>query len=155
MKVKLKHKEDFMIHYFDKYVNEANTYIKGLAEELGHPEDTQQTIRLVRSVLHCIRDRITVSESLDLLSQLPMMLKALYVEQWTYHEKPPLQYSDMEGLAQAVKQEQERLGEQKFDWPEPTEELVKKVAASLRKYITDGQAIHVLEQMPKEVRELF
>lgn len=144
-----------MIHYFDKHINEANAYIKALAEELGHPEDTRQTIRLVRSVLHCIRERISISESLDLLSQLPMMLKALYVEQWVYHEKPPLQYNDLEGLAEAVEAEQARLGERSFDWPEPTEDLVKIVAASLRQYLTDGQAIHIIEQMPEEVRELF
>lgn len=144
-----------MIHYFDKYVSETNTYVKGLAEELGHPEEITQTIRLLRAVLHSIRDRIDMGESLDLLSQLPMILKALYVEQWKYHEKPPLRYKDMEGLAEAVKKEQERIGEQSFDWPEPTEELVKKVVSSLRQFMTDGQAIHVMGQMPKEVRELF
>lgn len=144
-----------MIHYFDKYVSETNTYVKDLAQELGHPEEITQTIRLLRAVLHSIRDRIDMGESLDLLSQLPMILKGLYVEQWKYHEKPPLNYKDMEGLAEAVKKEQERIGEQSFDWPEPTEELVKKVVSSLRRFMTDGQAIHVMGQMPKEVRELF
>ncbi len=144
-----------MVHYFDNYLKEANTYIKGLAQALGHPEDTEQTIRLLRSVLHCLRDRISVAESLDLLSQLPMMLKSLYVEQWTYHEKPPLQYDNLAGLAEAVEKEQAQLGERKFDWPESTEELAKKVTASLRQYLTDGQAIHIIEQMPTGVRELF
>lgn len=143
-------------HYFDKYVQEANTYIKELANELGHPEEQTQTIRLLRAVLHTIRDRIQVGESLDLMSPLPMILKGLYVEQWKYHEKPPLNYKDMEGFKEEVKKEQEKIGEQSFDWPEPTEELIKKVLGSLRKhYITDGQAIHVMEQMPKEVQEIF
>lgn len=145
-----------MIHYFDKYLNEANTYVKELASELGHENEPEKTIRLLRAVLHTLRDRITVSESLDLISQLPMVLKALYVEQWKYHEKPPLNYKDIEGFAQAVKKEQERLGEQAFDWEESTEDLAKVVLSSLREhYLTDGQAIHILDQMPKEVRELF
>lgn len=143
------------MHYFDKYVHEANTYVKELSYELGHENEHEQTVRLLRGVLHTIRDRITIAESLDLLSQLPMMLKALYVEQWKYHEKPPLRFDDIEGFTEAVKNEQARLGERKFDWDEPTEDLVKIVFTSLRKYITDGQAIHVLDQMPKEVRELF
>ncbi len=145
-----------MIHYFDKYVAEANTYIKDLAVELGHPEDTQQTIRLLRATLHTLRDRMSVSESLDLLSQLPMMLKGLFVEQWTYHERPPLHFEDIEGFAEAVKNEQARLGEQNFDWEEPTGDLIKIILSSLKEhYLTDGQAIHVLEQMPEGVRELF
>lgn len=144
-----------MTHYFDKHVSEANEFVKNLSSELGHPEEQTQTIRLLRAVLHTIRDRISISESLDLLAQLPMMLKALYVEQWKYHEKPPLDYSDIDGFKDAVKREQEKMGEQKFDWPESTEDLAKIVLASLRKYITDGQAIHVMDQMPKEVKEIF
>lgn len=144
-----------MIHYFDKHGQEANEFVKELSNNLGHPEEQTQTIRLLRAVLHTVRDRITISESLDLLAQLPMMLKALYVEQWKYHEKPPLNYDDMEGLTTAVKKEQERMGEQSFDWQESTEDLVKIVLTSLRKYITDGQAIHVMDQMPKEVKAIF
>lgn len=144
-----------MIHYFDKHVQEANEFVKELSNNLGHPEEQTQTIRLLRAVLHTVRDRITISESMDLLAQLPMMLKALYVEQWKYHEKPPLNYDDMEGLTTAVKKEQERMGEQSFDWQESTEDLVKIVLTSLRKYITDGQAIHVMDQMPKEVKAIF
>lgn len=144
-----------MMHYFDKHVQEANEFVKDLSAELGHPDDQTQTIRLLRAVLHTVRDRITISESMDLLSQLPMMLKALYVEQWKYHEKPPLDYDDMAGLKEAVKQEQERMGEQKFDWPESTEDLIKIVLSALRKYLTSGQAIHVMDQMPKEVKAIF
>ena len=144
-----------MNHYFDEYLNEANRFVNELSKELGHPEEEEQTIRLLRSVLHTIRDRISVSESLDFLSQLPMILKAFYVEQWAYHEKPPLHYEDLEGFAAAVKSQQARLGEKNFDWPEPTGEIVKKVLKALRQYVTDGQAIHVLEQLPKGVRELF
>lgn len=144
-----------MIHYFDKHVQEANEFVKELSNNLGHPEEHTQTIRLLRAVLHTVRDRIKVGESLDLISQLPMMLKALYVEQWKYHEKPPLNYDDMAGMAEAVKKEQERMGEQSFDWQESTEDLVKTVLSSLRKYISDGQAIHVMEQMPKEVKAIF
>ncbi|WP_017731866.1 DUF2267 domain-containing protein [Nafulsella turpanensis] len=144
-----------MNHYFDEYLNDANRFVNKLSEDLGHPEDSEQTIRLVRAVLHTIRDRISIAESLDFLSQLPMILKALYVEQWTYHEQPPLHYEDLEGFADAVKNQQARLGEKDFDWPEPTIELVKKVLKNLREYISDGQAIHILEQMPEGVRELF
>lgn len=145
-----------MIHYFDKHVQEANEFVKELSNELGHPEEHTQTIRLLRAVMHTIRDRIQMGESLDLISPLPMMLKALYVEQWKYHEKPPLNYKDMEGFKEAVKQEQARIGEQSFDWPEPTEELIKKVLGALRKhYISEGQAMHVMEQMPKEVQGIF
>ena len=143
------------MHVFDNYFNEANAYVNELAYELGHENDQKSTIRLLRAVLHTIRDRITFGESLHLLAQLPMVLKALYVEQWTYHENPPLFYDDIAGFTEAVKNEQAKFGEQKFGRKESAEDQVKVVIASLRKFITDGEAIHVLDQMPKEVRELF
>lgn len=148
-------KKEECMHYFDKHVKEINTYLKELSFELGHENDTEQTVRLLRAVLHTIRDRITIPESIDLLAQLPMMLKAIYVEQWSCHEKPPLSFDDIEGFTEAVKNKQAQFGERKFDWNESTEELAMIVISSLRKYITDGQAIHVMDQMPKEVKELF
>lgn len=143
------------LHYFDKHLHEINQFIDELAENLGHPEDTTQTIRLLRATLHTIRDRITMGESLDLISQFPMMLKALYVEQWKYHEKPPLDFKDMESFTNEVKKRQDRMGEQSFDWPESTVDMVKIVLASLQKYMGDGQAIHIISQMPKEFQKLF
>ena len=149
-------KGGIMVHYFDKYVAEANTFINELSDELGHPDDPQQTIRLLKATLHTLRDRMTISESLDLVAQLPMMLKGLFVEQWKYHEKPPLHFEDIEGFAEAVKNEQARLGAQKINWEEPTADLIKIILQSLREhYLSDGQAIHVLDQMPPGVRELF
>ena len=143
------------LHYFDKHLHEVNGFIEELASNLGHPEEKTQTIRLLKATLHTIRDRIHFGESLDLISQFPMILKALYVEGWKYHEKPPLDFDDIEGFKNEVKNLQDRMGEQSFDWPEPTEDLIKIVMSSLQKYISDGQAVHVLSQMPKEVQKLF
>lgn len=144
-----------MNKYFDEYLNDANRFINELSKDLGHPEEQIQTIRILRAVLHTIRDRISIPESLDFMSQLPMMLKAFYVEQWTFHEQPPLHYEDIEGFAAAVKNQQARLGETNSDWKEPTVELVQKTLNALRKYVSEGQAIHVMGQMPEGVRELF
>lgn len=73
---------------FNKYAQEGNEFLKELAVELGHPEEINRTAIILRSVLHLFRDRITISESFDFLSQLPMFLKGIYVENWKYSEKP-------------------------------------------------------------------
>jgi len=73
---------------FERYAQDANAFIKRLAQELGHPEEPRRAEIIVRSVLHTLRDRITVAESLNFMAQLPMFLKALYVDEWKYREKP-------------------------------------------------------------------
>lgn len=141
-------------HNFDKFVQEANTYLNKLASELGHPEEQGRTLKLWRAVMHTVRDRITVAESFDLMSQLPMLLKGIYAEQWKYHEKPPLEYDTMEEMKDHVKKLQDSYGESAFDWSKSTEELISAVLGSLNEYFTDGQMEHLQKQLPKEVKEL-
>lgn len=139
---------------FEEYAKEGKTFLKELAADLGHPGEEETTARVLRAVLHTFRDRITMSESLDVLSQLPMFLKAIYVEQWKYMETP-LKIRGLEEFKDAVKAEQAKFGEQEFQWKESTEEIIKTTFLSLKKYLTEGQAGHVLGQMPKEVQEIF
>lgn len=140
---------------FEKYAQEANAYVKQLAAELGHPEEVGQTYILLRAVLHTMRDRIQISESFHVLSQLPMFLKGVYVEHWHYREHP-LQFQSLEEFKDAVKQEQARHGEQQFNWNQHTEDLIQMVITSLGKhYLTEGQLKHIATQMPKEAQPLF
>ncbi len=143
-----------MAFNFEEYASQGKAFLRELAANLGHPADEQTTARILRAVLHTFRDRITMSESLDVLAQLPMFLKSVYVEQWKYRETP-LKLRSMEDFKEAVKAEQNRLGERQFNWPESTEEIVKTTFLSLKKYLTEGEATHVLSQMPKEIQEIF
>lgn len=143
-----------MAFNFETYANEGKAFLRELASNLGHPDDEQTAARVLRAVLHTFRDRITISESLDVLAQLPMFLKGVYVEQWKYREAP-LKIKTLEEFKEAVKKEQANFGEQSFGWQEPTEEIIKTTFLSLKKFLTEGEASHVLGQMPKEIQELF
>lgn len=144
-----------MANHFDKFAQEANEYLNNLAEGLGHPEATGQTYILLRAVLHTVRDRIQISESLHVLSQLPLFLKGVYVEHWQYRDQP-LQFQTLEEFKTAVKEEQEKHGEQQFNWSQHTEDLIAMVLTSLAtRYLTNGQLQHIATQMPQEVKSLF
>jgi uncharacterized protein (DUF2267 family) len=138
----------------DKFAKEGRTFINELNDQLGHPGEDEASSRLLRSVLHVLRDRITISENLDVLAQLPMFLKAVYVEQWKYREKP-LKFDTMEDFKERVKKEQSRMGERDFQWSEPTEELIINIFIALRRYFSDGQLKHIFDQMPKEIKEVM
>jgi uncharacterized protein (DUF2267 family) len=144
-----------MANHFEKFAQEGNAYINQLAADLGHPQEKGQAYILLRAVLHTIRDRITISESFHLLSQLPMFLKAVFTEHWQYREQP-LQFQTVEEFKDAVKEEQARHGEQQFNWSQSTEDLISMVLSSLgTRYLTEGQLQHIAMQMPKEVQPLF
>ena len=50
---------------FDKYAQEAQAFLNKLSEDLGHKEEKQRTLIILRAVLHTVRDRITIAESFD------------------------------------------------------------------------------------------
>ena len=58
---------------FEKYENEAREFVKEVANELNNPNDHKTAIRIMKSVMHAIRDILTIEESLHLISQLPFV----------------------------------------------------------------------------------
>lgn len=139
---------------FEKYAQEGNSFIKILARELGHPDEIARTGIILRSVLHTLRDRISMGESLNLLSQLPMLLKAVYVDNWEYNDRP-VPVKTRADFYQAVEKHQKSYGEKQFNWSNSTAEIVQTVLTTLGKYISQGEFEDVISQLPKELKELF
>lgn len=138
---------------FDKFSHDAHKYIKELAEDLGHPEEKERVLIIWRSVMHTLRDRIHLGESFQVLDPLPMIFKGIYVENWKYSEKPGLDYDSLEGMKNEVKKLQAQKGEQDFPWEKSTEEIISITLNSLKRFMSESQLEHILDQMPKEIKE--
>ncbi len=65
---------------FMQYAAKGNAFVNQVSDELNVPRD--QAGRVIRSVLHALRNRLSLDESFQLLAQLPMALKAVYVDGW-------------------------------------------------------------------------
>jgi uncharacterized protein (DUF2267 family) len=68
---------------FTQFATEGNTFLKKYAKEMNLANNTDKAGRILSSILHALRDVITTQESLQLISQFPMFLKAVYVNGWT------------------------------------------------------------------------
>ena len=105
--------------------------------------------------MHSIRDRIQISESLDLISPLPLILRGIYTTGWKYTDSPPYKYKTIEEMKDQVKDLQNQYGEQEFNWSKSTDEIISIVLDSLqKKYFTQGQMDHIRTQLPDEVKSL-
>ena len=67
---------------FDQYAAEGNTFMKGYADELGLAKDPEKAGRILTTILHGLRSLISTEDSLQFIAQLPMFLKAVYVNDW-------------------------------------------------------------------------
>jgi len=139
---------------FAKYAEEGHQFTTSLAAELGHPEEISRTGILLRAVLHVLRERLTIAESFNLLSQFPMFLKGLYVDNWKYREKP-LKLKSKQEFLDEVEKYQSQYGESDFSWNKTTEKLVQIVFKALNNYISEGEFEDVIAQMPLELKAYF
>lgn len=139
---------------FDKFAQEGNRFINNLATRLDHPDETTRTGILLRAVLHTLRDRLTISEAMDMLAQLPMFMKGIYADNWTYRERPT-GIRTLEEFTEEVKRHQNMYGENRFDWEMPTKDMVHIVLSELSQYISEGETRHILSQLPEDIRQLI
>ncbi|HEX2970495.1 MAG TPA: DUF2267 domain-containing protein [Bacteroidales bacterium] len=139
---------------FEKYAHEGNSFIKELSMNLGHPGETARAGIILRAVMHTLRERISIGESLNLVSQLPMFLKGIYVDNWEFNDRQS-RIKTIEDFKDEVKRLQEQYGEQQFDWELPTDEIIRVVFSTLNRYVSEGESEDIIAQMPKELKELF
>lgn len=74
---------------FNLYAKEGNTFLKEYTKEMNLGNDTNKAGRIFAAILHALRDIITPQESLQFMAQLPMFLKAVYVNGWTMKKEKP------------------------------------------------------------------
>ena len=140
---------------FNQYATEGNTFLKHYAIEMDLAHDSNKAGRILIAVLHALRDIITTEESLQLIAQLPMFLKAVYVNGWSIKKNKPKikRMSDFLELVRA------------YDWPaelndfefsdEVTERYVNTTFLSLRKYVSPGEMEDIRDGLPKDLKSMI
>jgi uncharacterized protein (DUF2267 family) len=138
---------------YEHYAQEARKFVKEVALELGDADSIDQADRIMTSVLHSLRDLLTPEESLHLISQLPMMLKAIYVNGWRLHTKNRIRSIDE--FIECLMLKNPRTAPQDFGNDEKAIERTKAVFKVLRNHIAIGEVKDIVSQLPSELTELW
>lgn len=125
----------------------THIWINDLDERLEW-NNKPRTYRLLRSVLHALRDRLQLNEATDLGAQLPTLLRGIYYEQWRPSGTPVRTRSKTAFLT--------RIDEDFHQDPLPnTEQAVMAVFELLNKKVTAGEIEHVRHALPNDLRTLW
>lgn len=135
------------LRVFDHTVHLSDAWLKELGIQLGWT-DRQSAYAALRSVLHALRDRMSVDEAAQLGAQLPMLLRGVYYEGWHPAGKPRKDRHKAQ-FFDHVRQEIRRDGN--FD-PEPVVEAVFELLANR---ISTGEIDDIKGLLPAELRELW
>jgi uncharacterized protein (DUF2267 family) len=107
-----------------------------------------RSYRLLKAVLHALRDSLQVNEAADLGAQLPGLLRGAYYEQWRPALTPIKNRSVDEFLS--------RVNEDFKKDPIPNSaQAVMAVFQLLTKRITEGEIEDVRRSLPAEVRNIW
>ena len=142
-----------MAYQFIHFAQEAEKFTKNLAQDLGHPEDMDKVRRILKAVLHTLRDRITIQESFQLMAQLPTLIKGLFVDNWKYSERP-LNYRTKKSFLEALRNSEHLTHPDDFPNEEYAIFAVNTVLRNLSHYVSPGEIADMLAQLPAEIRSL-
>lgn len=129
---------------FDATVEKTNNILHQIEQAYGWPKDRRnQSYAALRTILHALRDRLTVEVSAHLAAQLPLLVRGIYYDGWDPSAVP--MKMDREMFLARVRQE----------FPYAIEggiqHLVDTVLQILRRHITEGEWDDLKSTLPKDL----
>ncbi|MCM2301589.1 MAG: DUF2267 domain-containing protein [Flavobacteriaceae bacterium] len=140
-----------MAHDFTKFALEGNKFLKDYTAELNLGEDTDKAYRILTAILHAFRGMISFQESVQLISQFPMFLKAVYVNRWDTKQNK----TKPKNTEQFIALVREKCGNTAaIDFPDDdiSEMYFSVTFISLRKYISFGELEDLKSNLPKDLK---
>jgi uncharacterized protein (DUF2267 family) len=138
---------------YEQYAHEARKFLNEVALELGDAGNSDQAERIMTAVLHTLREILSPQESLHLIAQLPMMLKAIYVNGWHLGAKNRIRSKDE--FIECLLLQNPRTAPQDFGNDEKAIERTRAVFKVLRNHIAIGEVKDIVSQLPSELTELW
>ena len=127
-------------------VQKTQEWLKELIEN-GDLADMQESLAVLRAVLHHLRDRLTLEEAVDLGAQLPTLVRGIYYEGWQPRKRPQRIRSRQKFVHQ--------VAEKNFPNAVPSEQAIRDVFALLAHHCDPGEISDVIGQLPGELKELW
>ncbi|TNH21787.1 DUF2267 domain-containing protein [Micromonospora orduensis] len=139
---------DTMISAFESSLDKTNLILKDIEAAYGWPKDRRnQSYAALRTVLHLLRDRLPVNESVEFAQQLPVLVRGIYFDGWNPSDVPiklnrdDFLYEVRQGFP--------------YDVEGGPERVTQVVLDTLRRHVTQGEWQDVKETMPKDLATFF
>jgi uncharacterized protein (DUF2267 family) len=136
------------VHVLDHALQSANEWIREVMEDL-HGTDALEALKALRAVMHVLRDRLPTAETLHLSSQLPMLLRGLFLEDFVLMDKPK-KYSRDDFLQEIAS----RLAANNVRKPDPLR-FLQAVSRVLDRHVSAGALDKALGCLPEDLRGLW
>lgn len=125
----------------------THEWVNELSARLGWTSK-RSALRLMRTILHLVRDHLLVDEMAQFSAQLPLLIRGMFFEGWV-PKRTPLKDRSAGGLLRAV---EEQMGD--------TEEYrgsedIKYVFELLNNHLSRGEIEDVRASLPGDIRAFW
>ena len=134
------------LEVFDKTLETTHIWLNEIMADLG--PDKQVAWKVLSTVLHKIRDRLTVNLAAHLGAQLPLLVRGVYYDQFEPSKMPNECRNREEFIAEIA----EWLSDTR---PVDPDQAARSVFKVLSRHISEGQVEHVKQALPKSVRQMW
>ncbi len=145
-------KNNIMATPFDKYAAKGNELLHLLAEDLQI--SNEKAFRILKAVLHVLRDHVSINESMQMMSQLPVAIKGIYVEQWMVDAPVKTLHTPHDFFNEVVRYDKGTVLAD-FENYGAIEKSVKAVFRTLNYYLSDGEFEDIIAVMAAEIKKLI
>ncbi len=138
---------------FNQFAVEANTFLKNYTKELNLDGDVDKAGRILSSILHGLREIISMEESLQLMAQFPMFLKAVYANGWS-SRKRKLKVKNMTDFIDLIREFDGNTSIYDFESDEVAESYIIATFIALRQYVSLGELEDIRTELPKDLKSM-
>lgn len=137
---------------FDQYAAKGNEVLHLITQELEVP--SEKAARILRSVIQALRNHLSMEESMQFLAQLPMAIKALYVDQWDPRAQAP-RIRHVDQFLSEIRQLDPLTAGYDFGNDESAQKAVRSVFKALGYYVSEGEWNNIKALLPKDLKKLL
>lgn len=138
---------------FESYSQKGHEFINHVADELKI-HDKGKAGRITRCVLRALRNRLSMEESFQLIAQLPMAIKAVYVDGWKVNATP-LRMRYLDDFIDEMLKEDGAAAWHDFFSEKEMKLAIEAVFKTVARYVSPGEIEHVLAVLPHELKILL
>lgn len=131
---------------FDRTLETTHIWLNEICNDLG--PDKQVAWKVLSTVLHKLRDRLTINLAAHLGAQLPLLIRGVFYDQFEPGHMP----SELRRRDDFVGEVAEALSDTK---PVDPDEAVRSVLRVLSRHVSEGQVNKIRDALPKSLRRLW
>ena len=134
------------LEVFDRTLETTHIWLNEICNDLG--PDKQVAWKVLSTVLHKLRDRLTLNLAAHLGAQLPLLVRGVYYDQFEPGKMP----SECRSRDEFVAEVAEWLSDTR---PVDQQEAIRSVFRLLSRHISEGQVNKVRDALPKSIRQMW